>query len=109
MSTAFQRAFPGESRVERAFAEWVSSEDGRIVEAEVVRRARALRVRGIRHWGIASLWEAIRYDNTLALQGEAGCWRMNNSHRAFLARLVMERYADLRGFFTTRDLRGRAA
>lgn len=104
----WQAALPGQSRVDRAFAEWISSEDGELVEAEVVRRARALLSVGVRRWGIASLWEGIRYDNTLGLHGEAGAWRLNNSHRALLARRVMTNYPELREFFTTRHLRGRA-
>ena len=106
---AAQRALPGESRVERAFAAWISSEDGRVVEAEVIRRAMLLRSRGYQRWGIASLWEAIRYDHTLALKGEAGAWRLNNSYRSLLARKVMGDVPQLAGFFSTRDLRGRVA
>jgi len=102
----WQAALPGESRVERAFASWIGSEDGRVVEAEVIRRAMLLRSRGIQRWGIASLWEAIRYDSTLALHGEAGAWKLNNSFRAHLARKVMADVPQLGGFFSCRDLRG---
>jgi hypothetical protein len=106
---ARQASLPGESRVERAFREWIDSEDGQVVEAEVICRARLLKARGLRRWGIASLWEAIRYDSTLALQGEEGAWRLNNSYRSLLARKVMADQADLAGFFETRELRGRVA
>jgi len=109
VARAAQRALPGESRVERAFAAWIASEDGRVVEAEVIRRAMLLRARGYKHWGIASLWESIRYDYTLALQGEAGAWRLNNSYRSLLARRIMAACPDLAGFFETRPLRGRVA
>jgi len=97
-----------ESRVERAFTAWISSEDGIRVEAEVVRRARLLLAHGKRHYGIAALVEAIRYDESVSLLGD-GCFRINNDHRSLLSRRVMERYGDLRGFFTTRELYGRAA
>lgn len=106
--TTRQAALAGESRVERAFREWIESEDGQVVEAEVVRRARSLRAMGISRWGIASLWESIRYDNTLGLHGEAGAWKLNNSYRSLLARRVMSRCVDLAGFFETRLLRGAA-
>lgn len=102
-----QAALPGQSRVERAFAEWERSEDGQIVKAEVIRRARLLLAHGRRHYGIAGLWEAIRYDFTLALKGEVGAWRLNNNYRSLLARQVMDECADLKGFFETRELRGR--
>ena len=103
-----QRALPGESRVERAFRDWIASEDGQVVEAEVIRRAMLLRSRGYQRWGIASLWESIRYDRTVTLRGESVA-KLNNSYRAHLARKVMGDVPQLAGFFSTRDLRGRVA
>jgi hypothetical protein len=104
---ASQRALPGESKVERAFEAWVTSEDGRIVEAEVVRRARRLLANGKTRFGIAALWEAMRYD--AAVDVSCGEWKLDNSYRSLLARRVMTRYSDLEGFFETRELRGRVA
>lgn len=101
-----QRALPGESRVERAFREWVSSPDGQTVEREVIGRARLLLARGRRRYGIAALVEAIRYDWSVRLDGEPGGPRLNNSHRSLLARKVMSEQSDLDGFFETRELRG---
>jgi hypothetical protein len=103
-----QRAIPGESRVERAFREWIASEDGQIVEDEVIRRARKLQRMGRKSYGIAALVEAIRYDNAIRILGTSDGFRINNSHRSLLARRVMERVPELREFFTCRDLRGRA-
>jgi len=104
----WQAALPGESRVERRFRDWIDTEDGRVAEAEVVRRARLLRGRGIRRYGIAAIWEVVRYDSTLGLYyGEAGAWKLDNSFRSLLARRVMECCPDLDGFFETRGLRGR--
>jgi hypothetical protein len=99
---------PGESRVERAFAEWIGSEDGQIVLDEVIRRARKLQQMGRKSYGIAALVEAIRYDNAIRILGTSDGFRINNSHRSLLARRVMERVPELRAFFTCRDLRGRA-
>ena len=98
-----------ESRVDRLFADWIETEDGQIVEAEVVRHALALRANGWRRWGIAAIWEVIRYDFALALKGEAGAWKLNNDFRAPLARRVMQREPALSGFFETRAQRGKAA
>ena len=97
-----------ESRVERQFASWIDTHDGRQVEAEVVKRARRLRERGFRRYGIAALIEAIRYDAGISLLGD-GDWKINNNHRSLLARRVMRLYPDLNDFFETRDLRGRVA
>ncbi len=98
-----------ESRVEREFDRWIETTDGRRVEAEVVKRARLLQTRGWRHYGIAALIEAVRYDASVSLLGDADGYRVNNNHRSLLARRVMERYPDLSDFFETRDLRGRVA
>lgn len=98
-----------ESRVEREFAEWIATSDGRSVEEEVVRRARLLKSRGWAHYGIAALIETVRYDASVSLLGDAKGYRINNNHRSLLARRVMERNADLDGFFEVRDLRGRVA
>lgn len=108
MSTPQQQTLRWESRVERQFAVWIETEDGRRVEAEVVRRARRLLERGFRRYGIAALVEAIRYDAGISLLGD-GDYRINNNHRSLLARRVMRLYPDLGEFFETRDLRGRVA
>jgi hypothetical protein len=90
--------------VRREFAAWIETEDGRRVEAEVTRRARELAARGKRR-GIAALFESIRYDSEVGLIG-GGEYLLNNDHRAHLARRVMERNADLAGFFEVRAERG---
>lgn len=107
MSACVQLRLPIQTRVERAFAEWILTADGRRVEAEVVRRARRLRERGWKHYGIAALVESIRYDASVSLLGDAG-FKINNDRRSLLARRVMERNEELRGFFTTRELYGKA-
>jgi hypothetical protein len=101
-----QLAFPGESRVERRFREWISTASGRYVEAEVVRRARQLRSWGRRRYGIAALIEVIRFHAPVP-QDDRDPYKVNNSHRSLLARKVMAENADLDGFFEVRDLRGR--
>jgi hypothetical protein len=103
-----QAVLPGESRVERAFAEWIKTPAGRYVEAEVIRRARELKARGREHYGIAALVEVIRYHAPVPRDGQDE-FRLNNNHRSLLARRVQERCPDLAGFFETRSLRGRAA
>lgn len=103
---ARQRALPGESRVERAYREWIASEDGQVVRDEVIRRARLALAQGILRWGIKGIWEAIRWDNRLALKAEAGAWKLNNSFPSLLARDVMAEVPELRTFFKTRGLRG---
>jgi hypothetical protein len=96
------------SRVEAEFEDWIQTPAGRQVEAEVVRRARLLQERGCSHYGIAALVEAIRYDASVSVAGDRG-FKINNDRRSLLARRVMERNPDLRGFFSTRELFGRAS
>jgi hypothetical protein len=103
-----QRLF--ESRVEREFTQWIKTPDGVMVRGELVRRCRLLKERGWKHYGIAPIWEAIRYDASVSLiERDKGGWKLNNNHRSLLARHIMENYPDLRGFFDVRDLRGRVA
>lgn len=107
-----QAVLPGESRVERAFADWIGSEDGQTVEAEVVRHALLLRAAGEKRFGMAAIWEVIRYDRAVRLDRATvspDAWRLNNDFRSLMARRVMQRVPSLAGFFETRGLRGRAA
>lgn len=65
-------------------------------------RDKALRMRrtGRTHFGIAAIYEAARYDAALETVGEV--WKLNNNHRAYYARLLMQLEPELRGFFATR-------
>ena len=51
--------------------------------------------------GIATLYEALRYE-TLTTTGDH--YRLNNSFRSHYARLIMETHPDLAGMFLTRAL-----
>jgi hypothetical protein len=105
---ASQRALPGESKVERAFAEWIETPAGRYVEAEVARLAREDRSAGDRRGEINWYLSSVRRQ-TRGLTKDRQGYACNNSHRSLLARRVMGRYLDLEGFFETRELRGRVA
>lgn len=101
-----QMHFDFESRVQREFNYWIATPDGQRVEREVTARALNLLSRKVRRYGIAALFEAIRYDWTVGLLGEEE-YRLNNNHRSLLARRVMERNKALAGFFEIRHLYGR--
>jgi hypothetical protein len=64
--------------------------------------ARRLKDRGIRQYGIAALWEVLRYDWTVRTDDPTSQLKLNNDYRAFYAREIMRRHHDLDGFFTTR-------
>lgn len=105
---AAQRALPGESRVERAFAAWIDTAAGRYVEAEVARLARDDKAAGDRR-GEINLYLALVRRSSRHLTLDAQGYRCNNSHRSLLARRLMETRDDLAGYFETRPLRGRVS
>jgi len=89
-------------RIVREYREWREADDGRATFVEVLKRARALRAAGFRVFGIACIWEAIRYDFALRLGGSKG-FRLNNDHRALMAREIMDFDPELDGFFQLRE------
>ncbi len=66
------------------------------------RLALAMRRRGVKQFGIAALFEVLRYEAALRTAGDE--FKLNNSYRSFYARLLMEREGELAGFFETRTL-----
>ena len=60
--------------------------------------------RGFRHYSIATLWEAARYERDLAA-GTTGGVKLNNDFRSRIARELMDREPTLRDFFETRGLK----
>lgn len=106
MTSTEQLRLPMSTKVEREFRTWAETPDGKRVVHEVCRRALKLYDLGQKHYGIAALFESIRYDSSVGLLGD-GDYRLNNNHRSHLARLVMRVEPELAGFFELRSLRGR--
>lgn len=75
---------------------------------EVYRKLRDLalqmRRRGVQQYGIAGLFEVLRWRETLRTRDADG-FKLNNSLRSFYARLLMEKEPELKGFFEVRTLR----
>lgn len=90
--------------LQQRYLEWRASEDGRVIFDEVRYRANQLWIAGWRHFGIASIWEAIRYDRAVRVGPNAG-FKLNNDFRSRMAREVMAAYPHLQGFFETRELK----
>ncbi|QDU67679.1 hypothetical protein [Engelhardtia mirabilis] len=78
------------------------------LRAELLRRARALRDRGVTRFGVKAIWEAIRYDASVSVYG-AGTYRLNNSFTALYGRLLVELDPSLEGVIETRRRRGEVA
>lgn len=73
----------------------------------LVKLARRQTRRGSTHLGIAMLWETLRYRTMLgASTPDEDAVKLNNSHRAYYARFIMETCADLEGVFETRKVSG---
>ena len=68
---------------------------------ELVGRGLALREKGIRRFGIAALFEAMRYDVAVRTGGDT--YKLNNNYKAFYARLIMSNVVALKDFFETRE------
>ena len=66
------------------------------------RLALGLRGLGVQSYGIAGLFEQLRWNYTLQTRGDA--YRLNNNYRSHYARLLMEKNPSLAGFFETRQL-----
>jgi hypothetical protein len=96
-------AFP--ATLQESFDAWLASPDGQRVYREVVERARTLRRRGWSHYGMKSLWEAIRYDWSVSVGPDADGWKVNNNWTSRMARRVMRDCPDLAAFFETRELK----
>lgn len=96
-----------ESRVERVFSSWITTDAGRIVEAEVIRMARLDKAAGYRRGEVNYYFATIRR-NTRGLGRDGEGYVVNNSMRSLLVRRVLARCPDLAGFFETRALRGAA-
>ena len=72
------------------------------VYSEIVARARRAKERGARI-GIRCIWEAIRYDWSVAVRHDENTPRLNDWATSFYARLISEREPDLRDYFELRD------
>jgi hypothetical protein len=71
------------------------------VYEELLDRALALKNAGVQYGSIAQLFEVLRYDYALRTHDEE--FKLNNSHRAFYARLLMAACPALSGFFQVRS------
>lgn len=71
------------------------------VYAAVVHFARVMRGKGAVRGSIWLIFNRLRWEYAIQTRGDA--FRLNNNLTPFYSRLVMEREADLDGFFETRE------
>jgi hypothetical protein len=84
------------------FPLWVAA-NGHLVE-HITRLALAAARTGSRRLSMKALFEQVRASASVDNGGPVP-WRLDNSYTAPLARLLMERHAELRGLFETRTRR----
>jgi hypothetical protein len=88
---------PG-SALERDFADFHAANPH--IADDLERRAAALIRAGVRRIGIALLYESARYDHAIRTNGDP--WKLNNNHKAFYARLLLQRHPEWTGIIETR-------
>lgn len=91
--------------LQKQYEQWLFSDNGKAVAHEVVKRAKALKRRGFRQYGIAAIWESIRFDRAIEVGTDAEGYRVNNNFKSRLARDIMTFVPELEDFFETRELR----
>jgi hypothetical protein len=87
-------------RLEREFRQF--HEANPQIFDRLVELARKAKFWGRRHYGIAALWEVMRWDFFSKVNSPIDEFKLNNNHRAYYARLIMATCPDLDGFFHTR-------
>lgn len=73
------------------------------VYARLVRMARELQARGVKRYGIKSLFEVLRWQFHQQTTGSK--WKLNNNFTSRYARLIEAGEPELRGFFEMRTLK----
>lgn len=68
----------------------------------LVGRVREWKACGHHHGSIRMFWELARFEFCKTVN-TASRFRLNNNHHAYYSRLIMDREADLAGFFETRE------
>lgn len=69
---------------------------------DLVSLARYTKARGATKCGISMLWEVLRWKRMTGTARDPEGFKLNNSYRAWYARMIMDREPDLVGFFETR-------
>lgn len=95
---------PKPATLEERFLMWVGSNEP-VIEL-FLRFAREAKAAGKGHFGIGAIAERVRWE-VFIYRKEAAPWKINNSYRSRLARLLVKRDPSLEGLFEFRKLRSK--
>lgn len=73
---------------------------------ETIKVCQLVKSRGRKRWSINGAFEVVRYNREVTSNGKT--YKLNNNHRAYYARWIMQSIPELAGFFSTRE-QGRVA
>jgi len=90
---------PVKDRLEIAFDKFHRQNPG--VAARLTRMALDLRRAGRQTYGMAGLFEVLRWQTAIETVGSQ--WKLNNNYRSFYSRLIEGMVPELEGFFTRRQ------
>jgi hypothetical protein len=88
------------SHLEQAF--WDFHRANPHVYDRLVAMSRQARRAGVSRLGIARLFEVLRWEHMVRTGGDL--FKLNNNHRSYYARLIMDRNPELDGLFQIRQL-----
>jgi hypothetical protein len=88
--------------LEERFRLWVFANE-KVVEL-FLKFAREAKASGSKHFGIGAIAERVRWE-VFIYRKEADPWKINNSYRSRLARLLVQRDPSLDGLFEFRKLK----
>lgn len=98
LETRYDHA-PGAHTIDEAFEEFHRANPK--VFSGLVDLAREAKERGAQHYGIAALFEVLRWNSGKITPDDDG-YKLNNNLRAVYARRIMAAHPELDGFFRTR-------
>jgi len=88
--------FKDRPSIDERFAEFVAANEWFV--AECILRAREHKAAGNKRWSMKAIFELTRHK----FRNTSGRYGLNNSYTSLMARLVIERAPDLKGFFELR-------
>lgn len=61
-----------------------------------------LKAKGVQQYGIAALFEVLRYEHTMSTTDDSFQFKLSNSYKPFYARDIMAAFPELQDFFVIR-------